>query len=392
MYPLPVVIVGVQDDQLPAVRRELAHLGADVESEFASAAAAAECLRPTRRQRRLLVVQVGPDCDASAIERLGEEFGGWPILGLIPDGSTVRDVLEVNRAGACQVVGLPPGLADFHRAMGMIATQFGGKLLDRHVFAVAGAVGGSGTSTISINLAHEIAVKFRRGTILAELSLQAGALAAHLDIEPRVTLADLFREINRVDDLLVEKSLVPYADGLKILAGAQEYATSVRADPAHLVRIVSCFRKIADVTVLDVPNMAHGLGRTAVDGADRVVLVGVQNVPSIRSMKMFCEHLPAERLNHSVWIVINRYNPQLKGFTAAEIRDILGAPHVVTVSNDYPAVNTALNHGKPLRLVTPGTPILKDLDSLIEGLLGLQKQQVHSPHRMFGRMRRVLGV
>lgn len=90
--------------------------------------------------------------------------------------------------------------------------------------------------------------------------------------------------------------------------------------------------------------------------------------------------------------MINRYNPQLKGFTAAEIRDILGAPHVVTVSNDYRAVNTALNHGKPLRLVTPRPPILKDLDTLIEGLLGLQKQAVPAPHRMIGRMLRVLGV
>lgn len=390
MYPLPVVTVGVQDNQLPAVRRELAHLHAEVECEFPSAAAVAECLRPTRRQQRLLVVQVSPECDAPAIERLEDEFRGWPILGLVPADSTVHDVLEVNRAGACQVVGLPPGRADFHRAMVVIESQFAKKLLDRHVFAVAGAVGGSGTSTIAINLAHEIAVKFRRSTILAELSLQAGALASHLDIQPKVTLADLLREIHRVDDLLVEKSLVPFADGLKILPGAQDYAPIVGVDVCHLSRLISCFRKIADVTVLDVPDMFHGFGPMAVEDADRVVLVGVQNVPSIRSMKMFCDHLSAERLNHSVWVVINRYNPQLKGFTLAEIRDMLGAPHVVTISNDFRAVNMAINHGKPLRLVTPGTPILRDVDNLIEGLLGLKGPKVHAPHRMFGRMLRAL--
>ncbi len=391
MYSLPVVLVGVETNHLPVVRRELTHLGADVECELATVASAAECLRRTRTQLRLVIVQVGPQCEIPDMERLGDEFSTWPVLALVPDVSTGREVLEVNRAGACQVVGLPLVRADFHRALNLIGAQFGRGLLDRHVFAVAGAVGGSGTSTIAINLAHEVALKFRRAAILAELSLQAGALTSHLDLRPRATLADLLRQIHRVDDMLVEKSLVPVCDGLKVLVGAPEVVPIHGVEPAHLARIIACFRKLADVTVLDIPDMFHGLGPTALDGADRVVLVGVQNLPSIRSMKLFCEHVPEERLNHSVWVVINRYDPHLKGFTVAEVRELLGLPNVVTVANDFRAVNTALNHGKPLRQVAPTTPIFRDLDSLIQGLLGLEPQKVQGPHRMFGRMLGALG-
>ena len=111
---------------------------------------------------------------------------------------------------------------DFQRALKVVGSQFGRAILDHHVFAVAGAVGGSGATTIAINLASEIAHRFRRSTILAELSLQIGALASMLDVHPRMTLPQLLKEFHRLDDLLVEKSLVPVADGLRVLAGAQE--------------------------------------------------------------------------------------------------------------------------------------------------------------------------
>jgi pilus assembly protein CpaE len=386
MYPFPVVLVGLEGNDLPGVRRELTHMAAEVESEFPSAAAAVECLRPTRKQQRLFIVQVGDECDTSAIERLCDEFGTWPILGLVGPGESTRDILKVNRAGASQIVTRPLVREDFHRAVGLIGAQFGRHLHDRHVFAVAGAVGGSGTSTIAINLAFEIAQKFRRSTILAELSPQVGSLASLLDIHPRVTLAQLLKEIHRVDDLMVENSLVPVSDGLKVLVGAQEVGPNPAVEPAHLSRLIACFRKIAQVSVLDVPDMFHGPGSSVLDGADRVLLVGVQNIPSIRSLKLYCQHLSEERLNHSVWVAINRYNPQLKGYSGREIQEMLGVPRLVTIANDFRAVSLAINHGKSLRQVMPSTPILHGIDALIHGLLGLERRKADGAHRLFGRV------
>jgi Flp pilus assembly CpaE family ATPase len=112
----------------------------------------------------------------------------------------------------------------------------------------------------------------------------------------------------------------------------------------------------------------------------------VQNMPSIRSLKLYCQHLSEERLNHSVWVAINRYNPQLKGYTGPEIQEILGVPHLVTIANDFRAVSQAINHGKSLRQVMPSTPILHDIAALIHGLLDLERHKVNGPHRLFGRV------
>jgi pilus assembly protein CpaE len=386
MYPFPVVLVGIDGADLPALRNQLTHLAADIESEFTTLGAAAECLRRSRKQARLFVVQVGPGCDADAIARLSDDFSTWPILALVPRTDALREILAVNRAGASQVVTLPLDRDDFRRAVTMLGTQFHRGLLDRHVFAVAGAVGGSGTSMIAINLAYEIAQKFRRSTILAEFTLQVGALASLLDIHPRITLGHLLHQINRVDDLMVEKSLVPVGDGLKVLAGAHEVGPPPSVEPGHFARLVGCFKKLADVSVLDIPDLFHGPAATVLDTADRVLLVGVQSISSIRSLKLFCEKLPEERLHHAVWVAINRYDPQMKGFSVAEIKKILGVPHVMTVTNDFRAVSMAHNQGKPLRQVMPGTPIIGDIDALAHSLLGLERHRSHRHVHLFSRV------
>ncbi len=202
-------------------------------------------------------MRVGSECDVAGIRRLSSLLIGWPILALIPGDIADENFFQVNRAGATQVVPLPLDRDDFHSALNIIGLQFGSGQLDRHVIAVTGATGGSGATTIAINLAAEIADQLHRTTILAELTLQMGALAAMFDVTPRVTITHLIQEIERVDDLLVEKTLVPVAEKLRILAGPDKVHSLPNLDSGDLVKIVECLKTLSEVTVLDMPGTFH---------------------------------------------------------------------------------------------------------------------------------------
>jgi pilus assembly protein CpaE len=373
MYPLPVVLVGIEEGLLPDIRRELSYGTAEVESEFPSASSAVETLRQTRKQPRLIVVGLSSQSQAAVIQRMSNTLAGWPILALVPRMTDPADLLAINRAGAVQIVSLPPDRDDLQRAINMIGAQFGRSPLDRHVLAVTGAAGGSGATTLAINLAHKIAFRLRRPTILAELTLQMGSLASMLDLQPRVTLPHLIRESHRIDDFLVEKTLISAAEGLRILAGPQEVQSFTSMPPGSLVKIVECLKKLAEVVVLDLGGAFDDLKFEVLRACDQVMLVGLQTVPSIRALKLFCSSLPEERVQHSLWVVINRYNPGVKGFTRAEITEMLGAPRVLCIANDYQSVNQAVNKGRPLRLVAPESPILRDVDELMHAVLGLDR-------------------
>jgi pilus assembly protein CpaE len=364
MYPLPIVLLGIDEGLLPSLRRELWNGSATVESEFQSAYMAIDCLRHYKNQPRLLIVQTGADFQPDSIQRLAATLKGWPILALV-SSTDGEDFLRVNRAGAVQVLALPLDSADFQQALGVIGSQFDRGSLDRQVFGVTSATGGSGATTIAANLAYEIAEQVGRRTVLAELTQQMGSLASMFDLEPRVTLPHLIREIHRVDDYLVEKTLVPFTDKLKILAGPDELNSMRSAEPEELVKIVECLRKLADVTVLDMPGTFDELEFQVLRACEKVIVVGTQSVRSLKSLRLFCESLPEERLVHSLWVVLNRYNAGMKGFTCDEIKDMLGVARVLTVADDTQAVNLSINKGRPLRQVSPGTPILHDLDALV---------------------------
>jgi pilus assembly protein CpaE len=385
-YPLPLVLVGIETRHISAVRGELSHAETEVESEYPSPEAMLECLRRSKERPRLLIVQMGEECDDLAVERLSGYFAGWPIMALMPGDGTLEEIQRVYRAGARQVVELPLEREDFRRALTRIASQVDRVASGRHVFAVAGVTGGCGATTMAINLAYEIANQFQRPTVLAELTLQVGAFASMLDIHSQITLPYLLREIHRVDDLLIEKALVSYEEGLKVLAGAVQVGPIPQAELTHVSKIIEGLKKLADVTVLDVPGTFNDADLGVLYAADYVVLVALQNVPSIRTLKLFCEMFPEERLNHSLWVAINRYDPQLKGYTCAELREVLKTPNLVPISNDYRAVNRAINQGQPLRKAAPETRILRDLDELIHALLGLEKESSRERRGLLGRI------
>jgi len=382
MYPLPVILVGIDQAFLPALRSELTHVMAEVESEFASASEAIERLRHVRRRPKLLVVQLGSNCRVETIERLGNGLNGWPILALL-SSDKLEDFLLVNRAGAMQVVPLPLDHEDLRQSLRLIGSQFEIVPVDKHVFAVTGAAGGSGATTIAVNLAYEIAERQQRSTILAELSPKIGALASMLDVEPRMTLTNLIREIDRVEDFLVETALVPVTEKLRILAGPDVRQSLHSVEPEHLVKILACLKQLADVTVLDMPGTFDDLEFQVLSECDHVIVVGTQNVPSIRSLKLFCESLPQERLVHSLWVVLNRYHPGIKGLSRDDVKQMLGVSYVLSVANDFHAVNLSVNRGCPLRRVAPRTPILRDIHVLIDALAGVDRDDFKSNGRGF---------
>jgi pilus assembly protein CpaE len=386
MYALPIVLLGIDENSLPELRIELIEASATVESEFHSSFALIDCLRHYKTQPRLLILQIGPDCQADTVERLAECLRGWPILALLPVDED-EDFFQINRAGAVQVLSLPLDPVDFHRALGVIQAQFDKGGLDKQVIGVTSVAGGSGATTIAVNLAYEIGEQLSRSTILAELTLQMGSVASMLNLEPRFTLPHLLREIHRVDDFLLEKALVPVTQRLKVLAAAHDHKAVPSVEPEHMVKIVECLRKLATVTVLDMPGTFDELEFQVLKSCDQVIVVATQSLPSIKSLKSFCESLPEERMVHSLWVVLNRYNPGIKGFTCEEIKQALGVARVFPIVNDLHAVNLSVNNGRPLRQVAPRTPILVELNHLIHDIMGLDHPIASTNGRgLFGRM------
>lgn len=395
MYPLNVVLVGLSEQELPHVRRELANRMASIEAECRDTALALDRLRPTRQEPRLFIFELKGRDGLDDLKRLSGSFVGRPVLVLADLAKDPKILLAANRAGATQIVSLPLAAEDFGEALNCISLQFGAAPGDKRVLAVTGAVGGCGATTLAINLAYEIAFLHHRHTVLAEVALQMGVLGTYLDLQPRCTTLDLLRDIDRLDAYLVQQALVRVADNFEVLAGPHDLIAPVAVSAQDVVKLIELTKAVADVIVLDVPCTYDDLYFETLLSADQVVLVGEQKVPSVRALKLVRDTLGPDHTGMQQ-VVINRYDPRVEGFTAGDLEKLLGVPRLWTVANDYAAVMTAVNHGRALRLEAPTSRALADIDALARTLLGLGEEPQpgagpSSGKGLFGRLARVFG-
>jgi Flp pilus assembly CpaE family ATPase len=392
MYPLNLLLVNCRNDVLREVRKELAKLPVTVEVEFSSPASVISSLPSWQDHPRLFLFAVTRGEDLPYLKRLHDAYPGWPILVLPTLKADLNLIMQLMRDGASQIVPVPIISEDFQAAMQRIGVQHGFSTKASRLIVISSVSGASGASTLSVNLASEIATLRKVPTILFEASLRVGVVHSMLDFEPRYTTSDLFSKVDQLDLEMVKGALTKIGDNLYILPGPQRMTTSLRVSPADMLQMFNYLRYLGKVVIVDLPCTFDDYYFDMLAGADQVVLLGEQTVPSVRSLKMIhlsLVHDQRQRLRDLVkHVVINRYDPRVKGFDIARLREVLDVPSVMTIADD-PNVRAAVNSGRPLRQEAPKSAALADVDKLADVLVPPEDGQ---KKRVRSTLSRVLSV
>jgi pilus assembly protein CpaE len=385
-YPMKAVAIGCQGPFLAELQRGLGNFCVEQESEFPSVVAAEEGLPLAKQRRRLLIVHVAAESDLAPVERLNETFPGNPILALVDLARSAQLLPKVMRAGAAQIVGVPLGEGELKAALERIAVQFGYAVGRAQVIAVSGVAGGSGATTLALNLAEEIARIQSAPCILMELALALGRVATYLDIDPQFTTADLLSDPNRLDLEVVRSALVKVAEQFYVLSGPNREIVRPGAHATDVLRLVEHARRLAGILVLDLPCTFDDAYFGAIEMAHHIVLVGQQDISSLRGLRLLHETLARRGSACIPHVVINRYNAKFSEFSVASVQKSSGWKRISTVANDYKGVVAAVNHGLVLRQAAPSSPALADIESLAREILGLGDVERRGLRHHLGRL------
>lgn len=418
MFPFDAILVGC-DPALESDLRGLLHtLEVHVEAAFLGVESAIDALRlkavmdrPAARgpapgpfadprggegsrgtigeARRLFIVHLESPPDFNHLRRLSGVFPGQPIVAVLSGPNQAPTVLSAMRAGASQVVFLPLNGEDFRAALSCIAVQAYSQRQGR-VIAVAGVTGGAGTTTLAITLADAFAHYNRLRSVLVELSLPVGKLPVYLDIRPKQTIHTLLRDVKKLDLHQVSAALTAITDGFSVLVGPHEAVATSFTSASDVLVLADSMRQLADVVVLDVPCTYDRFYFDILNAADEIVLIAEQKVPSIRALQMISSNL-AHKVPH---LVLNRYDPAIKGFGVARLMDLLRVPRILTVANDYEAVSSAINKGKLLRLEAPRSKVVADVQAIAKALTPAAANDAASKQvgSVFAGLMRVFGL
>lgn len=238
-----------------------------------------------------------------------------------------------------------------------------------------------------MNLAYDIAILRKVRCILIELALRKGDLAHYLDIAPRYTTTSLANEMHRVDSVVLQGALTEVADNLSVLVGPYEAIEHDGVNNTNVSQLIQLVRHMADVLVLDVPSTFDDLFFNTLTTADCVVLVTEQTVSSLRGAQLIVDALGQRH----PFIVLNRYNPELRGMTIDRIAGFFEHCTLQDVASEADVIDSCIRERR-LRTHNHNSPALDGIHSLVERLVQTSstKTTETSKTTFLGRLSRVL--
>lgn len=227
----------------------------------------------------------------------------------------------------------------------------------------------SGSTFIATSLGHSLSTKSQKKVLLIDLNLECGDSALFLsDQEPAFTLADVCREISRLDASLLSACSITPNPNLFIIAapGAPEKARQVK--PEHISAILAVAKNSYDYVILDVDRAMNAISVLALDSADTIYAIIQETLPYLRDAKRLSKIF--SDLGYSeekVCFVVNRHTNN-SDISIPDIEKILNAKIRYSIPNSYKNVTSAINQGIPLAKVSAKDSILKQIELMVEEL------------------------
>ena len=240
-------------------------------------------------------------------------------------------------------------------------------------WAVTGAVGGAGATTIAIEIANALCGRQDRekSVCLIDLNLVDGVAAAYLGATPSMKLADFGASVDRIDAAVLQAFVTPVSKQLDLLAAHRDPTAFDSISREAVLKVLDVACETYDWVVLDVPRHRRSWTLDVLSGSDEVLVVSELTVPALiaaRSLSDEIETGVASDLKPR--IVLNRLASRMFGPAPnmAEAEKALQRKAEAGISSDWEAAAASANLGGPIATHRPKSKIVKDVQSLVERL------------------------
>jgi len=243
------------------------------------------------------------------------------------------------------------------------------------VFAVLGASGGCGASTIATNMAASLlASKPTRGrSLVMDLNLVGGDVAALLNLRPERTLADFCMHTAQADQTLFEKCITKHDSGLDVLAAPLDYRDLGKVTAKGVRKAISMARSNHEYVVLDVARDYSAVSTQALMQASVITLIMRLDFLSLRQSVRVLRYLNDIGLpSDIIRVVINATGNA--GVRPADVERTLKLPIMCTIPEELKVVRESVNRGVAMVSDRPRSRISLALNGLTASLSGLAAQ------------------
>ena len=312
----------------------------------------------------LIADDVSPSALHSLLRQGADEFVPYPL----PEGEL---------AAAIERLSTPPAPAAT-AATTIAAPTASGE--DGVILGIHGLAGGTGATTLAVNLAWELANlskdKSPRVCII-DMGLQFGSVSTYLDLPRREPVFEMWSDTETMDEDIFKQALISYQDRLWVLTAPPEMLPLDMLTSEDVTRVLDQARKHFDYVIVDMPTTLVQWTETVLSASQiyfatlEMDMRSAQNTLRLnRALK--AEDLPLERVR----FCMNR---------APKFTDMSGKSRVKRMAESLEigielqlpdggkAVSQGADHGQPLASSAPKNPLRKEIAKLAYSIHALGK-------------------
>ncbi len=349
----------------------------------------------------LLIDIAGDGDDAAALVR---DVRADPVLAPLPilcfaQTKDVDERVRLLEAGADDVIVRPFDARELEARVDALTLRYrhsGGAApvareptvttRQHQVVAFFGAKGGVGTTTIAVNVALGLAERLPGRVALVDLAVPLGQVPTHLDLKPRHQIADLLADPSEDGVRAIAER---YADVLDVFFLPDDPEEADRLGADDLAAAIHALRATYVFVVADAGATLGSRTLALLAAADRIVLVTLPEIPSLRALvsveQVLGEHRLADRTLH----VVNHLFAH-EPLRRADIEDSLGTSVALELPHHDLLFARAVNEGVPVLRAAPRSDSAERLARLASIVSGTVQpgEAIEAPRRRFGLLHR----
>jgi pilus assembly protein CpaE len=287
---------------------------------------------------------------------------------LVSDALTTPLLRAALRAGFRDVIEAPLTSAKLEDALGNLEKQqrrhagSDGAITPSRlgkVVTIISPKGGAGKTVTATNVAMTLgAWTSPERVVVMDADLQFGDVCLAMQIDPRTSMVDIARNLEKLDEPLMESVLARHSSGMRVLPAPLEPALADEVSTQAIVRMLAMLKGMFDYVVIDTAPFLDEPVLSILERSDDVLLVVDMDLPSVKNAKLALDTLrlikyPMEKIS----LVLNRSNSKAR-LDIEELQRSLGLTVKAAVLSDK-LVPRSVNEGVPVVALYPRSRVAR---------------------------------
>ena len=244
-----------------------------------------------------------------------------------------------------------------------------------HSIAVTSAKGGTGKTTVAVNLGVLFAKRFPDQVALVDFCGQFGDGPLALDVPGSSTIADL-ASFDELDPELVQTHLVAHpASSLRLLAAPDMRVSAAEVDMDRLnipfmASLIGLLRRAYRFVFFDMPPLVWPTSQYVFSRCQQILVVtNLFDLATIGNTRTLLDVVAASVGDaERVKLVVNR-SPRRGDYSIEDLEETTGRKTYIQLPDDFESASGALNAGVPVVLESPNSALARALGALSEKLV-----------------------